>query len=46
MISVKQNDEVYEVSFPYDPFVVEMIRNVPGRRWVSSAKMWTIPKDN
>ena len=45
MISVKQNDEVYEVSFPYDPFVVEMIRNVPGRRWVSSAKMWTIPRD-
>lgn len=45
MITVKQNGEIYEVSFPYDPFVVDMVKNVPGRRWVSSAKMWTIHKD-
>lgn len=45
MITIVQNGEVYEVSFPYDPFVVEHVKNVPGRRWVSSAKMWTIPRD-
>lgn len=45
MINVKQNGEVYEVSFPYDPFVVEYVKQVPGRQWVKAAKMWTIPKD-
>lgn len=45
MIIIKQNEEVYEVTFPYDPFVVEHVREVPGRRWVASAKMWTIPRD-
>lgn len=45
VITVKQNGEIYEVSFPYDPFVVEYVKNVPGRRWVPKAKMWTIPKD-
>ncbi len=45
MITVNQNNEVYEVSFSYDPFVVDLVKNVPGRRWVASAKMWTIPKD-
>ena len=45
MITVNQNGEIYEVSFPYDPFVVDMVKQVPGRRWVSSAKMWTVPRD-
>ena len=45
MILIKQNGEVYEVSFPYDPFVVDHVKEVPGRRWIQSAKMWTIPKD-
>lgn len=45
MILVKQNGEIYEVSFPYDPFMVENVKNVPGRRWIASAKMWTIPRD-
>ena len=45
MISVKQNGEIYEVTFPYDPFVVDYVKKVPGRRWISTVKMWTIPKD-
>lgn len=46
MIRVNQNQEVYEISFSYDPVLVSMIKNVPGKRWNPSAKMWTIPKDN
>lgn len=45
MITVKQNGEVYEVSFPYDPGIVYLVKNVPGRRWNPNAKMWTVPKD-
>lgn len=45
MITVKQNGEVYEVSFPYDPFVVDIVKKIAGRRWVSQAKIWTIPRD-
>lgn len=41
-----QNQIVYEVSFPYDPNLVEMIKTVPGRRWVQSSKFWTIPANN
>lgn len=45
MISVIQNDNVYEVRFPYDPFVVELVKQVPGRRWNPTHKYWTVPKD-
>jgi SNF2 family DNA or RNA helicase len=45
MINIRQNGEVYEVSFPYDTGIIYHVKNVPGRRWIASAKMWTIPRD-
>lgn len=45
MIVVSLNADVYEIKFPYDPVVVSMIKNVPGKIWHSESKMWTIPKD-
>jgi len=45
MINVFQNNDVYEISFKYDPNVVYHIKNVPGRRWNPDRKIWTIPKD-
>lgn len=45
MITVKQNGEVYEISFPYDPAVIYHVKSVPGRRWLAEHKMWTIPRD-
>lgn len=45
MISVVQNGEVYEITFKYDPNVIALIKNVPGRLWNPTGKMWTIPKD-
>lgn len=45
MIRVTQNGEIYEITFKYDPMLVSLIKNVPGKRWVPAAKMWTIPKD-
>ena len=45
MIHVIQNDQIYEIIFPYDPGVIELIKQVPGRRWVPESKKWTIDKD-
>lgn len=45
MINVVQNNEIYEISFPYDPNIVALVKNVPGRRWNPEAKIWTIPRD-
>ena len=45
MINVIQNDEVYEITFPYDPDIIATLKNVPGRIWNPAGKMWTIPKD-
>lgn len=43
MISVIQNDQLYEIRFPYDPNIIELVKNVPGRRWNPVGKFWSIP---
>lgn len=45
MISVVQNIDVYELRFKYDPDLIALVKNVPGRRWNPDFKMWTIPVD-
>ncbi len=45
LIKLIENGEVYEVSFPYDEHIVSMIKEVPGRQWHPSSKIWTIGKD-
>lgn len=32
-----------EIAFPYDPQVVEAVRDIPGRRWEPTRKVWTAP---
>lgn len=46
MINVIQNGEIYEISFRYDPNIIELVKNVPGRKWNPEAKLWTIPKSH
>ena len=43
MIHIKQNGQVYEVSFRYDPTLIQLIKQVPQKQWVSESKHWTIP---
>lgn len=45
MILVDQKDSTYEIRFRYDPQVIQLIKNVPGRRWIPDGKFWTIPAD-
>ena len=45
MISVIQNGNQYDINFPYDPIAIDLVKNVPGRRWNPQEKVWSIPKD-
>lgn len=45
MISVTQNNDLYEIRFRYDPFVIDLVKAVPGRQWNPDGKFWTIPSD-
>lgn len=45
MISIIQNGEVYEIRFSYNEAILDMVRQVPGRRWHHEAKFWAVPKD-
>lgn len=45
MIKIVEDKDIYNVSFPYDPYVVALIKTVPGKTWNPTSKIWTIPKD-
>ena len=45
MIYAIQNGNQYDLKFPYDPIAIDLIKQVPGRRWVPESKVWTIPVD-
>lgn len=44
MILVIQNEDTYEIRFPYNPEVISLVKNVPGRMWNPQGKYWYIPK--
>lgn len=43
MILVTQNDDTYEIRFPYNQEIIQLVKNVPGRRWNPEEKYWYIP---
>lgn len=45
MIRIKQNGDIYEIAFKYDPELISIIKDIPGRQWLPGVKLWTIPKD-
>ena len=45
MITAVQNQDVYIIRFQYDPEIVKLIKNVPGRQYDPEHKYWTIPLD-
>ena len=45
MITAVQNQDVYIIRFQYDPEIVRLVKNVPGRQYVPDHKYWTIPVD-
>ena len=45
MITAVQNQDLYIIRFQYDPELVRLVKNVPGRRYDPDQKYWTIPVD-
>ena len=45
MITAVQNQEVYILYFNYNPDIITLVKNVPGRKYVPEKKYWTIPLD-
>lgn len=43
MITAVQNQDVYIIRFKYDPEIVKLVKQVPGRMYVPEHKYWTIP---
>ena len=39
-----QDGDKYIIRFKYDPQLISLVKNVPGRMWVKENKYWTIPK--
>lgn len=44
-IQINQNGNYYEIKFKYDPVLVAMIKQIPGKEWNPSEKLWRIHKD-
>lgn len=37
------NDGLFEIAFPYDPDMVEEVKQLDGRSWVKDRRVWTVP---
>lgn len=44
-IQINQNGNYYEIKFKYDPTLVAMIKQIPGKEWNPGEKLWRIHKD-
>lgn len=44
-IQINQNGNYYEIKFKYDPVLVAMIKQIPGKEWNPGEKLWRIHKD-
>lgn len=42
-MEIKKNNGMLEVSIEYNPSLIELIRKISGRKWVSDKKIWIIP---
>lgn len=45
MILVTQQGSEYALKFRYDPELIQLVKEVPGRRWLPDKKVWTLPVD-
>lgn len=44
-VTVQKQNGCYLCSFPYDPGIVSIMRELPGRTWLAEKKVWTIPEE-
>jgi len=46
MVKVIQQGDTYIISFRYNAELIDLVKNVPGRRYDPSSKTWSIPSQN
>lgn len=46
VIYIVQDEDSYILKFKYDPKLISLVKNVPGRQWNPKEKLWTIPKEH
>ena len=46
MIYAIQEGNKYVLKFRYDPNLIPLVKNVPGRQWNPTEKVWTIPSEH
>ena len=44
-ISLDKEKNYIRIVFPYDPYLVELVRRIPGRIWDKNEKVWLVPKE-
>lgn len=44
--TVDHDGVVFVIRFPYDPLLVERVKQLPGRRWEPVGKTWTAPRSD
>lgn len=45
MILVTQSGDQYDIRFPYNEDLIQLVKDVPGRTWNPTSKCWSIHKD-
>lgn len=45
MVTIRQDQDKYVISFKYNPEIIELVKNVPSRKWDPDNKVWTIQKE-
>ena len=44
-ISMQEGYNIIILKFPYDQKIIEMVKSIPGRKFLHESKEWTIPKE-
>lgn len=45
MNSIQRSDRYFVITFRYQPYLVEAVKTLPGKRWDNTNKVWLVPVD-
>lgn len=45
MNSIQRSDRYFVITFRYQPYLVEAVKALPGKRWDNTNKVWLVPVD-
>ena len=42
-MNIQRSDNYFVISFKYQPYLVEAVKSLPGKRWDGTNKVWLVP---